>query len=66
MARRRKSDVVVVICYGQQEIMERKDAMAYYLDAMRNSWGAEHERYETIYWQLYDGALEASDQVDWR
>ena len=66
MARRKKVDLVVVTCYGKQDIMERSVAMAFFLNCMMHSEGCEHERYETIYFQLASGVKEASDQIDWR
>lgn len=60
------SDLVEVTCYGQKETMERSAATAFYLEGMRCSEGSEHERYETIFFQLAQGAKVASDQIDWR
>lgn len=40
--------------------------MAFFLDCMMNSEGAEHERYESIYFQLSQGKTEVSDQINWR
>lgn len=64
--RRRSADMVVVTCYGQSEVLPRKKAMEKYLEGMRCSEGSEHERYESIYFQLLDGAKEATDEIDWR
>ena len=56
------SDPVQVTCYGQTKTWERKDALNFYLDCMRNSEGAERDRYVNIYYQLARGAKEARDQ----
>lgn len=59
-------DPVTVTCYGETKTWEREDALHFFLQCMRYSEGAEHERYETIYFQLMDGMDFASDQIDWR
>ena len=61
MARRKKVDLVVITCYGQQEIMDRGLAIQKYLDCLINSEGAERDRYVNIYYQLVRGAKEAYD-----
>ena len=58
---RKKSDPVVVTCYGQTKTYEREDAIKFFLDGMRYCEGAERERYTDIYLQLIDGAKEAHD-----
>ena len=63
MARRKKIDLVVVTCYGTQKVWERKDAIAFFLQGMRECDGAERERYTDIYIQLIDGAKESSDET---
>lgn len=63
MARARRKDLVTVTCYGKSEIMDREYAIAFYLDCMRNSEGAERDRYTNIYLQLLDGAKEATDEM---
>lgn len=60
------SDKVEVTCYNQTETMTRSEAVAFYLDCMMNSEGSEHERYETIYFQLVGGSKRCSDMIDWR
>lgn len=60
------ADLVIVTCYGQKETLTRKAAMAKYLECMACSEGAEHERYETIFFQLMAGRCRVSDQIDWR
>jgi len=54
-------DIVTVTCYGKTEKMTRREALSEYLEGMRCCEGSEAERYETIYFQLLDGAMEASD-----
>lgn len=57
------NDIVAVTCYGKTEKMRRQDALDFYFDAMYATEGAEHERYETIYFQLLGGEMEASDKL---
>lgn len=61
-----KKDLVTVVCYGEERTMERKDALRFYLQGMMCSEGSEHERYETIFFQLSAGRSYASDELDWR
>lgn len=61
-----KGDKVTVICYGEKETLTRDVAMAKYLRCMYGSEGAEHERYETIFFQLMAGRTNVSDCIDWR
>lgn len=61
MPKIKDKDIVTISCYGQIETMTRRDAIEKYLDCMRNSEGAERERYETIYFQLLDGETNCSD-----
>ena len=58
--------MVTVTCYGQDEVLPRDQAINKYLQGMACSEGSEHERYETIYFQLISGVSKASDEVDWR
>ena len=62
----KNNDIVVVTCYRQKETMTRRDAMKKYMEGMMCSEGSEHERYETIYFQLAAGLPQASDMFDWR
>ena len=59
-------DIVTVTCYGNTERMTRTQAMKKYFDGMLCSEGAEHERYENIYFQLVRGLMEVSDQDNFR
>lgn len=54
-------DQVKVTCYGKTETMSRKDALEKYYDGMRNSEGAENERYQRIFFQLMEGHTECAD-----
>lgn len=60
---RKKADLVVVTCYGKTKTWERSEAMAFFLEGMMWSEGAEEERYADIYSQLAAGATIARD--DW-
>ena len=62
----KKSDIVTVTCYRQTETMTRGEAIAKFFEGMLCSEGAEHERYESIYFQLQAGAVRVSDMVNWR
>lgn len=57
------NEVVTITCYRQKERMKRRDAMAFYLEGMQCSEGSEHERYETIFFQLLAGRTECSDEI---
>lgn len=59
------TDIVTTICYGNITKRTRIDALEFYMDCMRNSEGSEHERYETIFFQLMDGKKVCSDCIDW-
>lgn len=49
--------------YGCIEETTRRDALNFYYDCMKNSEGAEHERYETIFFQLLEGNTTCSDEI---
>ena len=52
-------------CYGKkQEWDDREEAQAYFLEAMMNSDGAEHDRYSGIYIQLQNGLDYCTDEDD--
>ena len=49
--------MVTTICYGQERKWDsRQEAVKFFLEAMENSEGAEHERYANIYLKLIFGA----------
>lgn len=56
-------DIVTVTCYRRTKRMKRKKALEFYYEGMRCSEGSEHDRYETIFFQLAEGAMEASDEI---
>lgn len=55
--------VIKVTCYGMtEEFNDRDHAKSKYLEAVRNSEGAERDRYLSIYLQLEDGNIVCSDE----
>ena len=49
--------MVTTICYGQEKKWDsRQEAVKFFLEAMENSEGAEHEIYTNIYLKLIFGA----------
>lgn len=57
---RRKS--VTTKCYGEvRKWDEREQAKDFFLEAMMNSEGAEHERYSAVYIQLVNGLSYCTD-----
>lgn len=54
---------VTIENYGSIEETTRRDALNFYYDCMKNSEGAEHERYETIFFQLLEGNTTCSDEI---
>lgn len=62
MNRKRK---VKTKCYGEvREWNDREEAQAYFLEAMMNSDGSEHDRYSGIYIQLINGESFCTDEED--
>lgn len=57
------NETVTIECYRQKETKTRREALEEYYDCMKNSEGSEHERYETIFFQLMEGYMECSDQI---
>ena len=56
---------VTTVCYGKkQDWDDREEAQAYFLEAMMNSDGAEHDRYSGIYIQLQNGLDYCTDEDD--
>ena len=56
-------DRVVTICYGKKREWEsRNEAIAFYVDCMLNSEGAEQERYLEIYLDLMAGKTLCLDE----
>lgn len=54
---------VTITCYNQTETTTRRKGLEFYYDCMKHSEGAEHERYETVFFQLLEGYTECSDQI---
>lgn len=57
------AEKVEVTCYRKTKTMTRREAIAFYYEGMKNSEGSEHERYETIFFQLMEGRMTASDEI---
>ncbi len=55
-------DKVKITCYGKTEVMERKEAVAFYSEGVAQCEGSEKERYANIVIGLLNGAKEVSDQ----
>lgn len=54
-------DLVEITCYGQKEVLERKEALKKFKEGILCSEGSEQERYTTIYFELLDGLKVVSD-----
>lgn len=54
-------DVVTITCYNQTEQKTRREALAFYFEAMMCCEGAERERYTNIYQKLMLGKMECDD-----
>lgn len=63
LSKSKMNEKVKVTCYRQTEIMTRREAMEFYYEGMCCSEGSEHERYETIFFQLMKGYTECSDEI---
>ena len=62
MNRKRK---VKTKCYGEvREWNDREEAQAFFLEAMTNSDGSEHDRYSGIYIQLINGESFCTDEEE--
>ena len=62
MNRKRK---VKTKCYGEvREWKDREEAQAFFLEAMMNSDGSEHDRYSGIYIQLINGESFCTDEEE--
>ena len=58
-----KKEIITIECYGKKEQWtSREKAKAFYLDCMRNSEGAERDRYTNIYIQLTEGKKNCTDR----
>ena len=63
LAKNRLDEHVKITCYNKTKVYTRREGLTFYYDCMINSEGAEHERYETIFFQLMEGFMECSDQI---
>jgi len=54
---------VKIKCYGVYEEMTRRDALEHYFEMMKGSEGSEHERYESIFFQLLLGQGYCTDDL---
>ena len=60
----KKLDTVTTICYGDTKKWDtRKEAMAFFLQAINSSEGAEQQRYFNVYTQLTQGFDPCNDGV---
>lgn len=58
------NDMVSVTCYRKTKRMRRGKALKFYGEAMSCCDGSEQERYTNIYCQLAEGAMEATDEIE--
>lgn len=63
LALNRLDEQVVITCYWTTEKKTRRKALEEYYWHMKCSEGCEHQRYETIFFQLLVGYMECSDQI---
>ena len=61
LALNKLDEPVVIVCYEQEERMTRREGLEKYWGCMRNSEGPEHQRYETIFFQLLTGFNRCDD-----
>ena len=57
------NETVIIECYWTKDKIKRREDVEKYYDCMKNSEGHEHERYETIFFQLMEGYMKCSDQI---
>lgn len=56
---------VTTVCYGKPKTWDSRDeAVAWFLECMRSSEGAERDRYFNIYCKLLDGLDYCTDDED--
>jgi hypothetical protein len=61
----RKLDSVVTVCYGERQVWDdRKDAAAFFLEAMTATEGSEQSRYTKIYTEIMGGLSECTDEEE--
>ena len=59
---RKDNDIVTIKCYGMEEKMTRKAAIAKYKEGAMVCEGSEKERYTNIYFQLLEGNMVCTDK----
>lgn len=57
------SEVVTITCYNKTRKLTRRSALKYFMQGMQCSDGSEHDRYETIFFQLLEGNMVCSDRL---
>ena len=63
LSQHKLNEEVEVTCYRKKEKKTRKEALQEFYRGMMCSEGSEHERYETIFFQLLAGYTECSDEI---
>ena len=63
LALNKLNEKVTTTCYNKTETKTRREALEKYYNFMKHSEGSEHERYETIFFQLLEGYIECSDEI---
>lgn len=58
-----KKKYIIVVSYQIEKWSNRKKAMQFYMDCIRNTEGAERDRYTDIYFDLADG-LDICGDID--
>ena len=56
-------DMVLVICGGRQEQMDRQEAINFYMEGTLSCEGSEQSRYASILAQLLEGSIVCSDEM---
>ena len=57
---------VITVCYDERKMWKsREEAKEFFLDCMRNSEGAERERYVNVYLDLVDGKEICTDSIEY-
>ena len=60
-----RSCKVTTVCHGYKKVWDdREEAMVFFLEAMMNSDGAEHDRYSGIFLQIQNGLDFCTDEDD--
>jgi hypothetical protein len=54
---------VTITCYNKTRKLTRRSALKYFMQGMQCSDGSEHDRYETIFFQLLEGNMVCSDRL---